>query len=237
MPRTARAAVGGMCYHVLNRGNARGEVFHKPDDYAAFLELLPLAVDRLPMRVLGFCLMPNHFHLVLWPHEDGDLGRFMQWLMTSHVRRYHRHYQSDGHVWQGRFKAFPIQQDEHLLSVLRYVERNPLRARLVRRAENWMWSSLRQRLSAAASELIHPGPVSLPRGWIALVNRPQTEAEVAALRHSIARGTPYGSDRWTKRTARRLGLESALRPRGRPKRASEKVECPLSPVRSRSARM
>jgi putative transposase len=207
-----------MCYHVLNRGNARAEVFHKRDDYAAFLKLLRLAVERLPMRLLAFCLMPNHFHLVLWPHEDGDLGRFMQWLMTSHVRRYHRHYDSSGHVWQGRFKAFPIQQDEHLLAVLRYVERNPLRARLVRSADDWNWSSLRERLSDEPAELIHPGPVSLPRNWLALVNRPQSEGEVAALRHSIARGTPHGSERWTNRTARRLGLESTINPRGRPRK-------------------
>jgi putative transposase len=207
-----------MCYHVLNRGNARGQVFHKPDDYAAFIRLLPLGTERLPMRILGFCLMPNHFHLVLRPHGDGDLGRFMQWLLTCHVRRYHRHYDSSGHVWQGRFKAFPIQQDEHLLGVLRYAERNPLRANLVRSAPDWNWSSLRERLSAQPSELLHRGPVTLPRNWPALVNRPQTAAELAALRHSIVRGTPFGSERWTKRTANRLGLESTLRPRGRPKK-------------------
>jgi putative transposase len=218
MPRTARAAVGGMCYHVLNRGNAQAEVFHKQDDYEAFLRLLPLAVERLPMRILAFCLMPNHFHLVLWPREDGDLGRFMQWLLTSHVRRYHRHYNSSGHVWQGRFKAFPIQQDEHLYSVLRYVERNPLRANLVRRAENWTWSSLRERLKQQPSELLHAGPVALPRNWTTLVNRPQSEAELAALRRSINRGTPFGSDHWTKLTANRLGLESTLRGRGRPRK-------------------
>jgi putative transposase len=211
-----------MCYHVLNRGNARAEVFHKKDDYVAFLRLLPPAIERLPMRIVGFCLMPNHFHLILWPHQDGDLGRFMQWLLTSHVRRYHRHYQSSGHVWQGRFKAFPIQQDEHLLAVLRYVERNPLRANLVKRAEDWNWSSLRERLSGEPSEWLHPGPVPPPRNWSALVNRPQTEQEVEALRRSIARGTPYGSDRWTTRTARRLGLESSLNPRGRPKKSSKK---------------
>jgi putative transposase len=122
-------------------------VFHKPEDYEAFLRLIPLANERLPLRVLGYCLMPNHFHLVLWPREAGDLGRWMQWLMTSHVRRYHRHFGGSGHVWQGRFKAFPIQQDEHLLTVLRYMERNPLRANLVERAEEWRWSSLRDRLS------------------------------------------------------------------------------------------
>ena len=118
MPRTARASVGGMCYHVLNRGNGQAKVFHKDADYAAFLDLMVEANERLRLRVLGYVLMPNHFHLVLWPRGDGDLSRWMQWLMTSHVRRYHRHYHGSGHVWQGRFKAFPIQQDEHLLAVL-----------------------------------------------------------------------------------------------------------------------
>jgi putative transposase len=122
MPRTVRASVGGICYHVINRGNARGEVFHKDEDYAAFVGLIEEACQRLPMRVLAYCLIPNHFHIALWPHGDGDLSRFMQWLLTSHVRRYHRHYHGSGHVWQGRFKAFPIQADEHLLTVLRYVD-------------------------------------------------------------------------------------------------------------------
>ena len=121
--------------------------------------------------------MPNHFHLVLWPHEDGDLSRWMQWLLTTHVRRYHRHYRGSGHVWQGRFKAFPIEEDEHLLTVLRYVERNPLRAKLVRRAENWRWSSLTRR-----DEWLHPGPVERGEGWIEWVNKPQTEAEEQSLR-------------------------------------------------------
>jgi REP-associated tyrosine transposase len=105
MPRTARASVGGLCYHVLNRGNARRDVFHKAGDYQAFLKAMADAGREVPMRVLAYCLMPNHFHLVLWPFGDGDLSRWMHWLMTAHVRRYHQHYHSSGHVWQGRFKA------------------------------------------------------------------------------------------------------------------------------------
>lgn len=150
MPRTARASAGGYCYHVLNRGNARAQIFHAPDDYHAFLRVLDLACQRIPLRVLAYCLLPNHFHLALWPYADGDLSRWMHWLQTAHVRRYHRHYQSSGHIWQGRFKAFPIQQDEHLLTVMRYIERNPLRAGLVERAEHWEWSSLHR---SAASRL------------------------------------------------------------------------------------
>ncbi|MCE9603462.1 MAG: transposase [Planctomycetia bacterium] len=251
MPRSARAAVGGLCYHVLNRGNARAEIFHKQEDFAAFLDLLPPACERLPMRILGWCLMPNHFHLILRPFDDGDLGRWMQWLMTSHVRRYHRHYQGEGHVWQGRYKAFPIQADEHLLSVLRYVERNPLRAKLVARAEQWPWGSLSARVGQIGKaqtgttqtgkaapgrklaktepivmnvdlpKILAPSPVKLPRNWAELVNKPQTEAEVAAVRASIQRGAPFGSGAWQSRTAEKLDLEHTLRPRGRPRGTSK----------------
>ena len=222
MPRTARAAVGGLCYHVLNRGNARAEVFHKPEDFDAFIGLFAPACERLRMRILGWCLMPNHFHLVLRPYDDGDLGRWMQWLMTSHVRRYHKHYHGDGHVWQGRYKAFPIQQDDHLTSVLRYVERNPLRAALVDRAERWRWSSLALRTQRPPPTILAPSPVKLPRNWCDLVNRPQTESELAALRRSVTRGTPLGNPTWQRRTADRLGLEQSLRPRGRPRKRPEK---------------
>ena len=221
MPRTARAAVGGIAYHVINRSNGRQTVFHDEEDYAAFVEMLGQARDRLPMRLLAYCLMPNHFHLVLWPHGDGDLGRWMQWLLTAHVRRHHRRRATSGHVWQGRFKAFPIQQDEHLLSVLRYVERNPRRARLVRRAENWAWSSLGAD-AAARAELLSAPPADRPRNWVERVNRPETDAELAALRTSVNRGRPFGSVQWQRNAAARLGLEPSLRPRGRPRKETTK---------------
>ena len=180
MPRTARASAGNVVYHVINRGNARNDVFHKPEDFAAFLKLMRQASERLPMRLLAYCLMNNHFHLVLWPHEDGDLSRWMQWLMTAHVRRYHRHYQSSGHVWQGRFKAFPIQQDEHLLTVLRYVERNPVRANVVRKAQRYSWSSVAEKVPADDVPKLHKGPVARGRDWLDWVNTPLTEAELVA---------------------------------------------------------
>jgi putative transposase len=141
MPRIPRARVGGHTYHVLNRGNGGATVFHKDGDYSAFLQLLVSPKAKFPVNVLGFCLMPNHFHLVVQPATEAALSSFMQWWMTSHVRRYHQHYRSHGHVWQGRFKSFPIQQDGHLLTVLRYVYRNPVRAGLCTRVMNWPWSN------------------------------------------------------------------------------------------------
>ena len=218
MPRPKRVVPGEFCYHVLNRGNARQRVFHKQADYAAFLKLFDEAPPRLPMRIVAWCLMPNHFHLVLWPREDGDLSRWMQWIQTTHVRRYHEHHGTTGHVWQGRFKAFPIQEDEHLLSVLRYVERNPLRAGLVKEAAAWAWTSLSLLNQRARPPWYSEGPVPRGRLWLNHVTRPQSEAELAALRRSTQRGAPYGGERWQRRTVQTLGLESTLRPRGRPKK-------------------
>lgn len=214
--------MGGVCYHVLNRGNGRQRVFHKDEDYAAFLDLVEQSQERLAMRLLAWCLIPNHFHLVVWPHEDGDLSRWMQWLLTSHVRRYHRHYHGSGHVWQGRFKAFPIEEDEHLWTVLRYVERNALRANLVGRAEAWPWGSAAAFAGGKRAALLDPGP--LPRGeeWLDWVNQPQSEAELAALRKCIERGTPFGNELWQHATAERLGLEASLNPRGRPRQLDKK---------------
>ncbi len=222
MPRTARASVGEICYHVINRGNARQQVFQKQGDYQAFVELIGLACEHIAMRVLAYCVMPNHFHLGLWPYWDGDLGRWMQWLLTSHVRRYHRHYGSSGHVWQGRFKAFPIQQDEHLLTVLRYIERNPLRAGLVEQAERWPWSSLGRGENSQHNNIVCQWPVAKPANWVWWVNQPQTDTELEDLRHSVNRGTPYGIADWVQRTAKELGIEASLRPRGRPRNRSEK---------------
>ncbi len=153
------------------------KVFHKDGDYAAFLKLLCEASERVPMRLLAYCLMPNHFHLVVWTHEDGDLSRWMQWLLTSHVRRYHRHYDSSGHVWQGRFKAFPIEEDDHLLTVMRYVERNPVRAKAIpiRKAQRWPWSSVGTPPKDADRPTLDPGPVPRGDAWLQWLGEPQTE--------------------------------------------------------------
>ena len=102
-----------MCFHVINRGNARRQVFFKEGDYEAFLKAMAPACVQLPMPVLAYCLMPNHFHLVVQPAADGDLSTWMHWLLNTHVRRYHQHHGSTGHIWQGRFKSFPVDEDDH----------------------------------------------------------------------------------------------------------------------------
>jgi putative transposase len=219
MPRIARSALGGVCYHIINRGNGRSEVFHKDFDFESFLKCLAHACIEQPMPVYGYCLMPDHFHLVVQPVADGDLSTWMHWLTNAHVRRYHQHHKTSGHLWQGRFKSFPIEEDEHLLSVLRYVERNPVRANLVRSAERWPWSSTRAWVTPTDRPAwLTEGPLKRGANWLTRVNDPQTTAETEALRRCINRGTPYGNEKWVRLTAKSHDLESTLRPRGRPRK-------------------
>jgi putative transposase len=221
MGRPLRVSLGGYVYHVLNRGNARREVFLKDGDYAAFERIMELALKHVPgMRLLAYCLMPNHWHLVLWPRRDGELSDFGHWLTLTHTQRWHAHYHDEGtgHLYQGRFKSFPVSADDHFLQVCRYAERNALRAGLVERAEQWQWGSLwrRQYGSEAQQAILSSWPIAMPDRWVKQVNAPQTEAEVEAIRRSIQRGRPLGASAWALRTAKRMSLESTLRTRGRP---------------------
>ena len=149
---------------------------------------------RIPMRILAYCRMPNHFHLALYPIHDGDLSRWLHWLLTTHVRRYLRHYHSSGDIWQGRFKAVPIEGDEHLLEVLRYIEGNPLRAGLVDRAQDWEWSSLPW-LSRPELAPVRLDAGTTPRGshWLDVVNESSTatDGDVDRLRECTRRDRPF----------------------------------------------
>ena len=229
MPRTARGIVGGYCYHVLNRSNARQRIFHDNHDYASFVALIAEAQLHFPVAVLAACLMPNHVHLVLWPEVDGAIARWAHWIFTSHVRRHHRKYSSDGRLWQGRFKASVIQQDEHLTTVLRYVERNALGAKLVARAEAWPWGSLNWRLRSDSPVLLGAPPLPLPSNWVDYVNEPQSLEELAAVRAAVRRERPYGGVEWVVATAKSLGFTYSITPRGRPRKRALTVE-PRSPT-------
>lgn len=174
--------------------------------------------------------MPNHWHFVLWPENDGDLAAFMQQLTTKHVRRWqlHRGQVGYGHVYQSRYKSFPVEEEEYFYQLVRYVERNALRATLVKRAEDWKWSSLWRQTSGTPEQkqLLADWPVAYPKGWRTFVNEPQTEAEVDAIRRCVSRGQPYGSEDWVRQTAKQLGLESTLRAPHRPRKVATKQRSP-----------
>lgn len=213
-----------MVFHVLNRGVGRMRLFEKDADYTAFEAVVEETLRAYPMRVCAYCVMPTHWHFVVWPKEDGQLAAFLQRLTITHARRWqeHRGCVGSGHIYQGRYKSFPVETDDYFYQVVRYVERNPLRAELVKSAEQWRWSSLQYRLSDASSPPIPLAdwPLPTPANWRTLVNQPQCETELATVRNCVQRGQPCGGPTWIQETAKRLGLESTLRAPYRPRTKS-----------------
>ena len=229
MPCPLRAVEADLIYHVINRGNNRQPVFRKKGDFEAFLAALAELKQRKPFALYGYCLLGNHFHLLIRPAET-SISRIMQSLLVSHTQRYHRNHRSGGHVWQGRFKSPVIQDDEHLLTVLRYIEANPLRAGIVERADEYSWSSYRHHGMGQTDELIDhaipyeqlsPYAAVRQRKWSKLVHRPLEEAALARIRRSNERGLPYGDPAWVEELSEKLHLDLTIRPRGRPRKCTK----------------
>jgi putative transposase len=225
MPRTARAIAADYCYHVINRGNKKACIFHERADYQQFLAVVARAQHRIRLPILAACLMPNHVHLVVRPKAGADLAKWAHWVFTTHVRWYHAKHETTGRVWQGRFKAFPVQQDHHFLTVMRYVERNALRAKLVERAEDWEWGSLAWRKASSPPLELAASPVPLPSYWRHLVNEPQSAAELTELRTCVNRQRPFGNAEWVTQQAAELGLDQSLKPMGRPRKSRRVPVC------------
>lgn len=172
MPRSRRKIGPGCIHHVVNRANRKKIIFHKRADYRAFVDLLGEAVAKFGMRIIAFCVMRNHWHLVLWPDEEVSISTFMHWLTSTHVRRYHAHYglTGTGHLYQARYRNDICTDDRGVLAMVRYVEGNPLAAGLVTRAQDWEWSSLRLRVKGEDAGLLSKGPIELPSNWTTFVN-------------------------------------------------------------------
>jgi REP-associated tyrosine transposase len=218
MPRRPRGSRHDHVYHVLNRAVRRAVLFDGDWEYAAFERVLFAAMQRYDVRLLAYCAMPTHWHLVVWPDTAGQLSRLMHWMTTTHALRWHstRRTIGTGAVYQGRFKAIPVQTDEHFLRLCRYVERNPLRAGLADRAEHWRWSSLWRRCNYCDAGILDDWPVPRPAEWLSQVNAPQTEAELEQLRTAIRKNAPLGDGVWTSATATDFGLDPRFRDKGRP---------------------
>ncbi len=218
MPRVKRCLVEGLIYHVINRGNGKQKVFHKDHDFIAFIKLIKEAKKRYPINIFAYCLMPNHFHFVLMPRQPNYLSKWIQWLLTTHACRYHSYHKTSGHIWQGRFKSFIIQNDEHLITILRYVEGNPVRAGFVLSARDWLWSSHKNRIGEKYEKLLDNLPIKLPSDWARYVDEPLTAKEYEKLHQSVNRQSPFGNVEWTNKISQQLGLEHTLRQRGRPRK-------------------
>lgn len=228
MPRQKRVDEAGVCYHAINRGNARQEIFHKPEDYEAFIRVLAQGLEKYSVELFSFSLMPNHWHLVLRPQKDGQMGRLLRWVTATHSLRYHAHYHTrgEGHIYQSRYKSFPVQADTHFYVLCRYVERNPLRANLVTKAEAWRYGSLYRwnQPTEPLPRILSPWPVPRLPNWNQRVNEPISEKELSALRICVNRGRPFGDDPWTEKMANKHGIWATFRPVGRPRKKQKPAE-------------
>jgi putative transposase len=209
--------VGEFVFHVFNRAIESVVLFRQAGDYEAFLRILADATRRYPVRLLAYVVMPNHWHLVVWPEADEALSPFMHWLTETHARRWREWRGSAGRgaVYQGRFKAVPIQCDGHLLRACRYVERNPLRAHLVACAEDWPWSSASAVPLSIEGPPVAPWPVPRPADWLEWLNAPEPSRFLEEIRRSVRKGIPYGDGAWRDCAKSRLAWLRG-RPRGRP---------------------
>lgn len=224
MGRVPRVDVGNMVYHALNRANFRFQIFSKDREYQEFLDILEEALELAPMRILAYCLMPNHWHLVLYPQNDGELSRFLHRVTLTHTQRYHSKTNTIGygHIYQGRYKSVPVEQDEHFLTLVRYVERNAKRAGLVKNAEDWKWSSIYARLrrNDKQKKLLSQWPVKEPDNYRFWVNQSESKEEIENIRYVIKRNRPYGSERWVSNAVKKFGLEGSIRDPWRPKKGT-----------------
>jgi putative transposase len=221
MPRIKRTNVGGYVYHVLNRANARVQIFDNDEDYKLFENILEEAIEKFNVKILAYCIMPNHFHLVLYPENEGDLSIFMGWVTNTHTRRWHTQKGTvgQGHLYQGRYKSFICQNDNHFLTLVKYVEQNALKAKLVKKAEGWRWSSVwrREYGTIKQKKLLFPWPVSKPKDYLSWLNTILPEEKEEIIERSIIKSNPYGEDYWLDNTVKKFGLEQTLRRVGRPK--------------------
>ncbi len=215
------------CFHVLNRGNDRQCVFSDDDDHRAFLNALGQTQLRYPFRLYGYCLMSNHFHLLLRTEPGVSISRVLQSLTIAHTWRYHKRHGSVGHVWQGRFKSPAVESDDHLWTVLRYIEANPLRAGIVADPRDYPWSSYPAHAMGRSDPLLSKFPEWQELGddeparrarWHEKVVSGLLDAELAAVRRSLASGHLFGSESWVEATELRLQVSNARRPRGRPRK-------------------
>lgn len=222
MPRNARVDVGDEIYHVINRSNGRFLIFNTARDYLVFEKLLLETKELVDMRILAYIIMPNHWHIVLYPKKDGDLGTFMHRLTNAHTRKVHAITKTNGsgHLYQGRYKSFLVDTDSYLLAVIKYVERNAVRAQLVHRCENWRWGSAYRRINGTKEErkLLDPLPTLLPRGYVEWINTLDNPQHIELIRIATRKGVPYGRESWVSRMVTDYHLESTLHPPGRPKK-------------------
>jgi putative transposase len=223
MARKPRIDLANYYYHVINRANARLPIFFLEYDYELFESLLFQSIQKFDVELVAYCIMPNHFHLLIRPLVDGEIGRCMQWLTLTHTQRWHslNRTAGTGHLYQGRYKSFLVESGEYLATLIRYIERNPVRARLVEDAGNWEYSSYSKRFRKCSEYTPPPLPIEISGSYQEWINNDSENSNTySKFKESIDKGKPFGSNNWVDSIVDKFKLESTTRSKGRPKKGA-----------------
>lgn len=222
MARQPRIDIAGEIYHVINRSNARWKIFKSPKNFNAVIQSLVETLEEYPIDIFSFCIMSNHWHFAVRPKENGDMGQFFGKFTQKVTQRWHAAHKTtgSGHLFQGRFKSFLVEQDSYFLQLMKYIEANALRAKLVGKAEDWQWGSLYIRLhnQDLSNAILKAWPVDLPKDYLKQVNDPLPKAELDHIRYSVIRSRPLGGLEWVNQVIKKYNLEHTERSPGRPRK-------------------
>ncbi len=226
MARLARVVAAGVPHHVTQRGNRRQSVFFSDDDYLAYAELLAEGCAGFGVAVWGYCLMPDHVHLILVPRDEAGLRAALSEAHRRYTRRVNLREGWRGHLWQGRFASVPM-DETHLLACARYVELNPVRANLAAEAEDWPWSSARAHLAGRDDDLVQAAPLLDRVGdWAAFLAEGLDADAHAAIRSGERTGRPLGDGAFVAALERELGRTLAKRKPGRKPKTDKRRVAP-----------
>lgn len=219
MPRTARTALEGVPYHLTQRGNRQQQVFFNDQDRHTYLSWLQEYSQKYDLEILGYCLMSNHIHLVVLPHCADGMANTLRILHTRYSQMINARFRWSGHLWQGRFFSTAL-DDAHLWAAVRYVEGNPVRAGLVKKAEDYRWSSAASHLGLAQNELLKGGTMwsTAVEGWQLELERLEDEDVLEMIRARTHSGFPCGNEEFVQQISKSLNRPLVLRPRGRPRK-------------------
>jgi putative transposase len=221
MARQPRLDIADQIFHVINRSNARWNIFKTNQDFQGVLKSLVETLELIPIDIFAFCIMSNHWHFIAKPKAGGDMGRFFGKFTQKATQRWHIKHGTvgSGHLFQGRFKSFLVEKDEYFLQLAKYVEANALRAGMVKKAEEWPWSSLYLRLNnpALAKRIFASWPIDMPKNYLSLLNQPLPKVQLDSIRASIEKSKPFGSEGWVSKQVNKYDLGYTLRQAGRPK--------------------
>jgi len=219
MPRIARAVAVGFPHHIIQRGNNKEKVFFEEEDRQKYLELLKKYSDKWECPILAYCLMNNHVHLLARPKREESLYKMMQGITLCYTQHINRKYEKTGRLWESRYHSCIVDREHYLWAVARYIEQNPKRAKIVKKEEEYPYSSARAHIEGRRDDILGEKLFNdnQRKDYIAFIRESITEEEIQRLKYSTRTGRPFGREEFIKRMEKKLNKRFILQRPGRPK--------------------